>query len=69
MPATPSDQPGEQGDSEPGGLSGPGAGLSATGRHADDFDPGDPTPGTDYGNASGIGTDADVEDAAEGATA
>jgi hypothetical protein len=32
-----------------------GAGLSATGRTADDFDPGDEAPGTTYGSPTGAG--------------
>lgn len=35
-------------------------------KHADDFHPGDETPGTSYGDSSGIGTDAEREDAAPG---
>jgi len=33
---------------------------------ADQFHPGDPTPGTSYGDVSGEGTDAVVEDAVPG---
>lgn len=42
-------------------LSGPGAGLGATGRTADDFDPGDPVPGADYGDPGGTATAEDEE--------
>lgn len=35
--------------SQPDKLTGPGAGLSTSRRQADDFDPNDPTSGTDYG--------------------
>ena len=51
-----------------------GAGLSATGKTADQFSPGDDAPGTTYGSPSGTGgaevesTDAD-EDAETGASA
>ncbi len=46
-----------------------GAGLSATGRTADQFSPGDDAPGTTYGSPSGAGgaeeesteADADVD--------
>ena len=37
-----------------------GAGLSATGKTADQFSPGDPSPGTTYGDPGGTGT-ADEE--------
>ena len=57
----PEEQPRDERD---GGLSGPGAGLGATGRHADDFAPGEDDTVSDYGDPSGIGTDADKEDAA-----
>ena len=33
---------------------------------ADQFSPGDETPGTGYGDSSGIGTDAEREDAVAG---
>lgn len=52
-----------------GTLSGPGAGLGATGRTAADFTPGEDQAGTDYGDSSGIGTDVDREDAAGSAPA
>jgi hypothetical protein len=38
------------------GLSGPGAGLGATGRTADEFDPGDTPAGADYNDPGGIDT-------------
>lgn len=42
-----------------------GAGLSATGRTADQFSPGDEGPGTTYGDPGGTGTaDAEVEGSA-----
>ena len=51
-----------------------GAGLSATGKTADEFSPGDDSPGTTYGSPAGTGTaereleDADQqEDAGQGA--
>lgn len=48
------------------GLSGPGAGLGATGgKTADTFRPGDPTAGTTYGDPGGTGT-AGEEIATEG---
>lgn len=34
--------------------------------HADDLHPGDQVPGTTYGDASGIGSDAEREDAVGG---
>ena len=34
-----------------------GAGLSATGKTADQFSPGDDAPGTTYGSSSGTGTE------------
>ena len=34
-----------------------GAGLSATGKTADQFSPGDDSPGTTYGSSSGTGTE------------
>jgi hypothetical protein len=53
-----------------------GAGLSATGKTADQFSPGDDAPGTTYGSPSGTGgaekeavgadTDADAGQTAEG---
>ncbi len=36
---------------------------------ADQFHPGDDTPGTSYGDTSGIGTDAEREDAVAGGAA
>jgi hypothetical protein len=48
-------------------LSGPGAGLSATGRTADDFDPGDAPAGGDYGDPSGVARAQQDEHADEGA--
>jgi hypothetical protein len=45
-------------------LSGPDAGLGATGRTADDFDPGDAPAGGDYGDPSGIARAVTDEDAA-----
>ena len=35
-----------------------GAGLSATGKTADQFEPGDDSPGTTYGSPSGAGGEA-----------
>lgn len=53
-----------------------GAGLSATGKTADQFSPGDDSPGTTYGDPGGTGTADEesavadpAEDAAEGAPA
>ena len=53
-----------------------GAGLSATGKTADQFSPGDDAPGTTYGSPGGTGTaeqelaeadaDADAGQSAEG---
>ena len=53
-----------------------GAGLSATGKTADEFSPGDDAPGTTYGSPSGTGgaekesteadADADAGQSAEG---
>ena len=53
-----------------------GAGLSATGKTASDFEPGDPSPGTTYGAPAGTGAeeqessarpaDEDAGEAAEG---
>jgi hypothetical protein len=53
-----------------------GAGLSATGKTADEFEPGDEAPGTTYGSPSGAGgaerevagadQDADAGQPAEG---
>jgi hypothetical protein len=37
-------------------LSGPGAGLSATGKTADQFAPGQDSPGTTYGDPGGTAT-------------
>ncbi len=34
-----------------------GAGLSATGKTASDFEPGDPSPGTTYGAPAGTGAE------------
>ena len=46
-----------------------GAGLSATGKTADQFSPGDESPGTTYGSPSGTGgaerEGADVDDDAD----
>lgn len=42
-----------------------GAGLSATGKTADQFSPGDPSPGTTYGDPGGTGT-ADEETTGSG---
>ena len=42
-----------------------GAGLSATGKTADQFSPGDDSPGTTYGDPGGTGS-ADQETTAEG---
>ena len=43
-----------------------GAGLSATGKTADQFSPGDDAPGTAYGSSSGTGTEErEVADADE----
>ncbi len=40
-----------------------GAGLSATGKTADQFSPGDDSPGTTYGDPGGTGTaDAELAD-------
>lgn len=47
-----------------------GAGLSATGRTADQFSPGDDSPGTTYGDPSGTGTaEQEVAGADEDASA
>ena len=56
-----------------------GAGLSATGKTADQFSPGDDSPGTTYGDPGGTGTadqestqgspDADASEDASGAPA
>ncbi len=35
-----------------------GAGLSSTGTTADEFEPGEPGPGTAYGAPGGVGTEA-----------
>lgn len=53
------------GDDEQGSgtLSGPGAGLSATGRTADQLSPGEAGTGTAYGDPGGTGT---AEDEVEG---
>ena len=41
-----------------------GAGLSATGKTADQFTPGEPSPGTTYGDPGGTGTaDEEIEGA------
>ncbi len=45
---------------QPEKMSGPGAGLSQTGRTADDFEPGEAGPGTTYGDPGGTAT-ADAE--------
>ena len=59
----------EQDDrNEEGRLSGPGAGLGATGRTADQFKPGDAPAGGDYGDPAGIGA-ADAESGTAGETA
>jgi hypothetical protein len=44
-----------------GTLSGPGAGLGATGRTADQFGPGDAPAGGDYNDPGGIDTASDQE--------
>jgi len=44
-----------------------GAGLSATGRTAEDFEPGEPGPGTTYGDPGGTGTAADETAAGDSA--
>ena len=49
-----------------GKLSGPGAGLSATGRTADQFSPGDAPAGGDYGDPGGIDTAPEQEQGGEG---
>ncbi len=47
-----------------------GAGLSATGKTADQFSPGDEAPGTTYGDPGGTGTaDREVEGADTGESA
>ena len=51
-----------------------GAGLSATGKTADQFSPGDDSPGTTYGGSAGTGTEerevaGEDEDAEVGQTA
>lgn len=47
-----------------------GAGLSATGKTADQFSPGDDAPGTAYGSSAGTGTEErEVADADESADA
>lgn len=50
-----------------------GAGLSATGKTADQFEPGDDAPGTTYGAPSGTGGAADevagADDAGDGESA
>ncbi len=43
-----------------------GAGLSATGKTADQFEPGDEGPGTTYGDPGGTGTAAEELESAEG---
>lgn len=43
-----------------------GAGLSATGKTADQFEPGDDGPGTTYGGPAGTDTAADEVKGAEG---
>jgi hypothetical protein len=47
-------------------LSGPGAGLGATGRTADQFDPGDAPAGGDYNDPGGIDTAAEEETTSDG---
>ncbi|HVM27476.1 MAG TPA: hypothetical protein VM433_07360 [Mycobacteriales bacterium] len=44
-----------------------GAGLSATGKTADQFSPGDDSPGTTYGSPGGTGAAEEESAAAEGA--
>ena len=47
-----------------------GAGLSATGKTADQFSPGDDSPGTTYGDPGGTGTaEEETTSAEEGAEA
>lgn len=53
--------PAQDGPAE-GGMSGPGAGLGATGRTADTFSAGDDVR-TDYGDPGGAGTAAEEETA------
>ena len=43
-----------------------GAGLSATGKTADQFSPGDDAPGTTYGGPTGTGDAEDAGEPAEG---
>lgn len=45
-----------------------GAGLSATGKTADEFEPGDPGPGTTYGAPGGTGAEDEETTEGEGAT-
>jgi hypothetical protein len=61
LPSDPSDGS-DTGDSsrEEAQLSGPGAGLSATGRTAADFEPGEAV-GSDYGDPGGIDTAVNQE--------
>jgi hypothetical protein len=68
LPSDPSDGS-DTGDSsrEEAQLSGPGAGLSATGRTASDFEPGDAV-GSDYGDPGGIDTAVNQELAGDGQT-
>lgn len=40
-----------------------GAGLSATGKTASDFAPGDPSPGTTYGAPAGTGAESEESSA------
>ncbi len=43
-----------------------GAGLSATGKTASDFEPGDPSPGTTYGAPAGTGAEEQESSATPG---
>jgi hypothetical protein len=76
---TPDADTGSSDGSTSGGTPDPalkGAGLSATGKTADQFSPGDDAPGTTYGGSAGTGTeerevvgadeDAEVGQTAEG---
>lgn len=62
MDTAPVDLPPAQDAPPGGGMSGPGAGLGATGRTADTFSPGDDVR-TDYGDPGGAGTAAEEETA------
>lgn len=57
---------GTDGGGEGGKLSGPGAGLSATGRTADQFGPGDAPAGGDYNDPGGIDTAPEQEESDAG---